>query len=643
MKEIITIQLGNYANFVGSHFWNFQWLLTLESFKFSDRVLCCILFLISLPPFRVSAFSFLLSFQDELLGLADSPDSDQIFRNHGLNMDILYRMGETQQGILTYTPRLVSVDFQGEACSQAPFAMKRRHEAPFSGSGKVILHCIWWIEILFKCLLAIGPVTPLQTMCRTGPVTTHKSQPSKKNLFLQSLYDEEGSKSGSSMSCESRNNNSRTEVQDKDIVDCLENSVLYWTDFSKVHYHPQSIYELSGLWSDVQDFNNYGIGREAFSGGLRADEISERLRFFVEECDLPQGFQFIVDDSGGFSGVAAEFLENISDEYTNIPVLLYSVRSPEFCSDPGSRKQTISRKLHNAVSFTKLSAFCKLIAPVGLPSLNVGRMSKYLHLEDGKPYHTSSVYASAIHSISLPFRMQPIGPSAQFSCTSGAVDIKELVQMLASGARQNTVTSLEVSMPAPTFSGMQSQQSLLENLQPLNPEIADVEDMHALEAMVVHGAFASGSKRASISEAKDAVQAAYYASAIEKKPKFSHLSIAQCPLPIPLPFPSIFKNLVGQHGELSNTPISDCPFTRGSLEVHSVPMAARLRSSNAILPFLEGRFENLRKFGISRGALGAELLKSWGFEREDVEEMGETLSGMVMALSSGSQMSSDSD
>ncbi|CAA0825501.1 Unknown protein [Striga hermonthica] len=463
MKEIVTIQLGNYANFVGSHFWNFQ---------------------------------------DELLGLADSPDSDQIFRNHGLNMDILYRMGETQQGILTYTPRLVSVDFQGSL-------------------GTMSSHGTLYNEI---------PETSRDISTWTGPVTTHRSQPSKKNLFLQSLYDEEGAKSGSSISCESGNNNSRTEVQDKDIVDCLENGVLYWTDFSKVHYHPQSIYELSGLWSDVQEFNNYGIGKEAFSGGLRADEISERLRFFIEECDLPQGFQFIIDDSGGFSGVAAEFLENISDEYTNIPVLLYSVRSPEFCSDPGSRIQTISRKLHNAVSFTKLSAFCKLIVPVGLPSLNVGKYCYHLR-----------------------------------------------------------------------------------------------------------------SKRASISEAKEAVQAAYYASPIEKKARFSHLSIAQCPLPIPLPFPSIFKNLVGRDGELLDTPISDCAFTRGSLEVHSVPMAARLRSSNAILPFLEGRLESLRKFGISRGGLGTELLKSWGFEREDVEEMGETLSGMVMALNSGSQMLSDSD
>ncbi|KAL6513297.1 hypothetical protein OROGR_020783 [Orobanche gracilis] len=567
MKEIVTIQVGSYANFVGSHFWNFQ---------------------------------------DELLGLAYSPDSDQIFKSHGLNMDVLYRTGETQQGIPTYTPRLVSVDFQGSL-------------------GSVSSHGTLYDDV---------PETSVDTLTWTGPVTTHTTQPLKKNLFLQNLHLEENVDLDSSKS--------HTELQDKDIVECLEKGVQYWTDFSKVHYHPQSLYELSGLWSDVKEFNNYGVGREAFSGGLHAEEINERLRFFVEECDRPQGFQFIIDNSGGFSGIAGEFLENIADEYTNIPVLLYSVCSPESMRNPGSHKLAISRKLHDAVSFSKLSAFCKLIVPLGLPSLSAGRMSKYLCLEDGKPYHTSAVYASAIHSISLPFRIQPLGPSAQSIYTSGAVNMKELVQMLAGQGRQNMVTVLDVAMPAPAFTGMQAQQSWLWNLQPLTPEIAsDVEDMQALEALTIHGAFASGSKIATISEIKDAVESAY-TNAVEK-PKFSHLSIAQCPLPIPLPFPSIFRNLVGQNGELLDDPPISNYASRGSLEVRSIPMAARLRSTAAVLPFLENRLENLRKFGISRGVLGAEVLGSWGFGKEDIEEMGETLYNMVRTLSPASQMSSDSD
>lgn len=75
-------------------------------------------------------------------------------------------------------------------------------------------------------------------------------------------------------------------------------------------------------------------------------------------------------------------------------------------------------------------------------------------MEDGKPYHTSAIYASAMHSMSLPFRMEPLGPSAPLGYTSGAVTINELVQMLSGQARQNMVTILDVSMPASALTGI---------------------------------------------------------------------------------------------------------------------------------------------------------------------------------------------
>ena len=76
-----------------------------------------------------------------------------------------------------------------------------------------------------------------------------------------------------------------SDIEEKDIVQSLENEVQCWTDFSKVHYHPRSLYELNGLWVDVEQFNNYGIGRDAFSEGMRGEEMEGRLRFFIEECD----------------------------------------------------------------------------------------------------------------------------------------------------------------------------------------------------------------------------------------------------------------------------------------------------------------------------------------------------------------------
>uniref|UniRef100_A0A251SE13 Tubulin/FtsZ, GTPase domain-containing protein n=2 Tax=Helianthus annuus TaxID=4232 RepID=A0A251SE13_HELAN len=563
MKELVTFQVGSYANFIGSHFWNFQ---------------------------------------DELLGLLEDPQSHLIFKNQNLDMDVLYRTGETQQGIPTYTPRLISVDFQGSLGSMSSRGTLYNHN-PSPSSGVAT-----W----------------------TGNVSTQASEPHKKNLFLQRLYDE-----GQEIN--------ESEILDTDVVKSLEDGVQYWTDFSKVHYHPQSLFELNGLWMDPKEFNNYGIGRNTVSEGLQGDEINERLRFFMEECDHVQGIQFMVDDSGGFSGVAASLLENIADEYTNVPVLLFSVRSPNYYNTLTSRKLSITSNLHDAVSFSALSSLCKLIVPVGLPSLNESRVSQYLNVEDVKLYQSSAVYASAIHSINLPFRMKKMGPTGESSNESGAMDLYECIQMLAGQGRQNTVAILDAAMPPPSMTGKRFQQPLLGNLHPLTPETAhDVDDSQAIETMIVHGALGAGEKEVSVSEVREAVETEYENTS-STRPRFSHLSVSRCPLPIPLPFPSIFNNLVGRRGDLlSNSPtVSESPSRRGPLDVHSIPMAARLRSSTAVLPFLENRLGYIRKFGIERGSIGANVLTSWGFGREEIEDIGENLSKMVLALNPQQEYSSD--
>lgn len=145
--------------------------------------------------------------------------------------------------------------------------------------------------------------------------------------------------------------------------------------------------------------------------------------------------------------------------------------------------------------------------------------------------------------------------------------------------------------------------------------------------------------RASVFEVKDSVDAAYQRA--NMRPMFCHLSAALSPLPIPLPFPSIFGNQVGKHGELLSGQLASSS-SKGSLDIHSIPMAARLRSSSVVLPLLENKLRNLNRYGIARGAAGGELLRSWGFGKEELEEMQEMLSKMVSTLCPP-QSSSDSD
>ncbi|KAI0503630.1 hypothetical protein KFK09_014564 [Dendrobium nobile] len=562
MREIVTIQVGEFANYIGSHYWNFQ---------------------------------------DELLGLAEEPQGDPVYKSSSLNMDVLYRSGETSQGILTYCPRLLSIGYKGTLGS-------------LSSSGSLNPR--------------ISQPDTLEIVTWPGNVTRYTAEPREKNIFLQSLC-EEGTANLTSNVADQGSSHPQRKITDKERIECLENGVQYWTDFSKVQFHPRSLYELHGSWIDVEKFDNYGIGEEILSAGFQSEEMNERLRFFIEECDHIQGIQFIVDDSGGFSAIAAGFLEDIADEYSNTPVLLYSARSPASYKLGKSPKESVSRALHDAVSFSRLSSCCKLMVPVGLPSLSRSKFSSTLFVEDQKLFHSSAIYAASIHSISIPFRMESHGVNAESLYISGAMDVGGMVQMLAGQARQNMITILDSALPAHFLNDANNQSTILRSLCSLTPEIEENnDDLHSIESLIVHGAF-SGGRRASISEVEKFIHTEYQNEL--PRPKLYHLTAASCPLPIPLPFPSIFNNRVGRLGELSTTRLIGAE-RRGSLEVESIPMAARLRSSSAVKPIIETRLGSLRRYGLQRGGFGVELLRSWGFGKEEVEDMGEALGKMMMLL-----------
>ncbi|KAJ3674356.1 hypothetical protein LUZ60_004972 [Juncus effusus] len=563
MREIVTIQAGEFANYIGSHFWNFQ---------------------------------------DELLGLNEDPNSDPIFKNTKMDMDVLYRTGQTHQGVWTYCPRVLSIGSQGSL-------------GTLSSSGSLYGN--------------VSKSDQPDVLTWKGGITKSIEKPREKNLFLQNLSQEASSSSNpnpNSNSNSSSNSNSNSKIEDKEMVESLEKDVKYWSDFSKAQFHPKSLYELNGNWTDLQNFNNFGAGKEIISEGNHLEEINERLRFFVEECDHIQGIKYIVDDSGGFSAVSSAFLENIADDYANIPVLLYSAKDPNSYDDSRTDiKKLIAKSLHDSVSLAKLAGFCDLMVPIGIPSLN--EFAPSLLIKDSNLFHSSAVYASALHSLSVPFRL---GPKFDANFAFGSLDFREFVNLLTGRERQNKVAALDVSMPAGCLNDI---RNILSGFRALTPEIGDdSDDLYASEALIFNGAFYSGQNRASISQVNETLTL--------KNPKSSHLSISLSPLPIPLPFPSIFSPQTGRLGE---TLISPQTLKKGPLEVESVPIATRIRSSIAIKPFLDNRKNNIFKYGIVRGAKGLGFLKDWGFGKEEVDEMGENLAKMVRVFDSEFSAGDESD
>uniref|UniRef100_A0A0E0I012 DML1/Misato tubulin domain-containing protein n=1 Tax=Oryza nivara TaxID=4536 RepID=A0A0E0I012_ORYNI len=458
------------------------------------------------------------------------------------------------EGVPTYCPRLVSVGSRGVP---------------------------WFFEFI-----------------RFGNVTRSVSKPHGRNLFLQSLVEE-----GQNPSTSNGASNSQKSVEDKDLIDCLENGVNFWTDYSKVQYHPQSLYELHGSWTDFDKFDNYGSAQEVVSDWSQIEEMNERLRFFVEECDHIQGIQFIVGDSGSFSSVAAQFLENIADDYTKTPVLLYCVRDPmTLGSSRMNQRESIMRALHDAVSFSKLSSFCSLMVPIGPPSLSRSYMSPYLYIQDEKPFHASAVCAAAIHSITAPFRLQRTGPSSDLAHSSGNLDIGELLHILSDQGRQNMIEMLLGNIEM--------------KLHSLTPEISDEdEDPYSVESLVDFHITSERLGMFSLRSQRDS----------QNFPISQHLFA-----PSLSPFRSRQSSgNIGRHGEILSDHAEESQ-PKGSLDIESIPMAARLRSSSTVLPFIERRSGSLQKHGVARGAIGSLVLRDWGFGREEVDDMGEHLAKLCM-------------
>lgn len=73
-----------------------------------------------------------------------------------------------------------------------------------------------------------------------------------------------------------------------------KSAVRYWSDFSRVYYHPKSSVQLYDyeLDSSIRPFERFAMGTELFDSLDKEHDIIDRdWRPFVEECDLMQGIQ----------------------------------------------------------------------------------------------------------------------------------------------------------------------------------------------------------------------------------------------------------------------------------------------------------------------------------------------------------------
>ncbi|XP_026312845.1 protein misato homolog 1 isoform X9 [Piliocolobus tephrosceles] len=385
-REVLTLQLGHFAGFVGAHWWNQQ---------------------------------------DAALGRAtDAKESPG-----ELCPDVLYRTGRTLHGQDTYTPRLILMDLKGSLSSL-------KEEGGLYRDKQLDAAIAW-----------------------QGKLTTHKEELCPKNPYLQDFLSAEGVLSSDGVWRVKSIPNGKgsppltTATTPKPLIP-TEASIRVWSDFLRVHLHPRSI-------CMIQKYNHDGeAGRlEAFGQGESVlkepkyqEELEDRLHFYVEECDYLQGFQILCDLHDGFSGVGAKAAELLQDEYSGRGIITWGLLPGPY--HRGEAQRNIYRLLNTAFGLMHLTTHSSLVCPLSLggslglrpePPVNF----PYLHYDATLPFHCSAILATALDTVTVPFRL----------CSS-PVSMVHLADMLSFCGKK--VVTAGATIPFPLAPGQSLPDSLMQ-------------------------------------------------------------------------------------------------------------------------------------------------------------------------------------
>ncbi|USP80160.1 hypothetical protein yc1106_07434 [Curvularia clavata] len=182
-------------------------------------------------------------------------------------------------------------------------------------------------------------------------------------------------------------------------------SVRYWSDCSRVFYHPKSIVQLSEF--DVNDklmpFEDWDVGMELFEKLEREVDLVDRdLRPFVEECDGIQGLQIFTGVDDAWGGWASGWLERLRDEYGKMSIWTWGL-GDHGANNSIPRERRLKQIANSARSLQVLGEQSSVYSPISnIPA----KVPSYLKLDATSQWHVAALQVVGIESITLSSRLR---------------------------------------------------------------------------------------------------------------------------------------------------------------------------------------------------------------------------------------------
>ncbi|KAM3910419.1 LOW QUALITY PROTEIN: protein misato homolog 1-like [Leptodactylus fuscus] len=225
-----------------------------------------------------------------------------------------------------------------------------------------------------------------------------------------------------------------------------------WSDFIQTQLHPKSL-------CVVKSHSHGGDGLESFSQGeamfkMEVEEIEDRLHFFTEECDYLQGFQLLCDVHNGFSGAAVRVAELLHDQYPARGIFSFGT-----CPAPSAERDSCKaayQLLNCVLALGPLSSHSSFFCPLSVSS-SLGRRAgpptvfPHLLYDAAAQYHSSTVLALALNTLTVPYRT-----------SSSGLSMVDFAEALTFGGRKMLAASC--SVPFPLASAMSLPDALLPHL-----------------------------------------------------------------------------------------------------------------------------------------------------------------------------------
>ncbi|XP_043310206.1 protein misato homolog 1 isoform X1 [Cervus canadensis] len=586
-REVLTLQLGHFAGFVGAHWWNQQ-----------DAALC-----------RPND--------------AKEPPGE-------LCPDVLYRTGRTLHGQETYTPRLILMDLKGSLSSlkqEGGLYRDKQLDAAIAWQGKLTTHKeeLYPKNPYLQDLLSAEGVLSSDGTWRVKSIPNGKGPPPFTNARApKPVMPTEGS-------IRVWSDFLRVHLHPRSI--CMIHKYNHDGEAGRLEAFGQgeSILKEPKYLEELEDRLHFYVEEcdylqvaEGHGGHCIETSLILPLSLFTSL----QGFQILCDLHDGFSGLGAKTAELLQDEYSGRGIITWGLLPGPYRL--GELQKNIYRLLNTAFGLVHLSAHSSLVCPLSLGG-SLGLRPEppvsfpLLQYDAALPVHCGAILATALDTVTVPYRLR-----------SSPVSMVHLADMLNFSGRKVVTAGATIPFPLVPSQSLPDTLMQLGQATPWTPLSACGDPSGTCcfaQSVVLRGLdrarhtsqLTPGTPLPSPLHActtGEEVLAQYLQQQQPRVRSSSHLLLTPCKA-VP-PYPYLFSSRLSQHGLLLDAPPA-------GTAVESIPVLGALCSSSSLNRALGDLAKDLSKLDLRRWASFMDA----GVEQDDLEETLQDLRDLAQCYESG--------